>query len=948
MDHRRRKVRYIMLAIAVLVLLFGLLIDFISDYLWFDEMGYVDVFFKKLFTQLKIGIPTFILVFLFSIGYFHFLRKGYIKKKKIAGFNNLKDLKIFSVGLSILFSGIITFASTSNLWFRLLQFSNSTKFNLKDPLFDNDISFYIFELDFVKSLAGIGMLFIISFLIITIIYTLLMMFDQRSVDDMDEEYPRPRGLAAILTNFFSGRGDLNRPFKSKERFDDSKFSDLLSSITTQLVVIGIMFFLLVGFNLFLKMYDLLYAHRGPFYGAGFTDVNITLWMYRILIPLSIVAAIMFVYGILKGKPKKIFLVPVIMIAVGLIGNLSGYLVQNFIVSPDEINKESKYLKRNIKYTQKAYNLDEVKVKPFKADNALKADEVSDSDKILSNVRINDFEPAKKFYNQTQSIRQYYDFGDVDVDRYNINGEYTQAFLSAREIDESKISSAWLNKHLKYTHGYGITLSRVDKITASGQPSMLIGGIPPKSDVKEIKIDRPEIYFGEETENYALVGTDEDEFDYPDGDKNKYARYKGKAGIPMNFFNRLVFALKERSLKLMVSTNISDKSKIIVNRNIMDRVHKILPYLEYDSDPYIVTDNGKLYWIIDAYTTSDKFPYSEPVEYEEEFNYIRNSIKIVVDAYNGDTDYYIVDKDDPMAKTYSKIYPELFKDFDDMPKGLKKHVRYPNMLFGVQADIYKRYHMNDVKVFYQNEDLWDISNEIYGTTETEMTPNYYILKLPGEKDVEFVNSIPYTPKDKKNMMGLFVARNDGDKYGELILYQLPKSKVTYGPMQIEAQIDQNTEISKEFSLWSTAGSTYTRGNIFVIPLGNSLVYVEPVYLEATNSSIPEVKRVIVSYNGKIAYEKTFSEALKSLFGEKASQGVGDEKTDQKGEEGKEPKVLNEDEIIKKANEAYEAASKAQKEGDWAEYGRKQQELGEYLKQLAEEDKKNEDSKDTKED
>ena len=328
----------------------------------------------------------------------------------------------------------------------------------------------------------------------------------------------------------------------------------------------------------------------------------------------------------------------------------------------------------------------------------------------------------------------------------------------------------------------------------------------------------------------------------------------------------MFSVREKSLKMLVSGNINSDSRILINRNIEERVKEIMPYLDYDSDPYMVTDGGKLYWIIDAYTATNRYPYSEPYSEDTDVNYVRNSVKVVIDAYTGDTNYYIVDGNDPIAQTFKSIYPKLFKDFAEMPEGLKAHIRYPGTLLNIQAQIYQRYHMNDVKVFYQNEDLWQIASEIYGTEEQPMTPNYYIMKLPGEKSAEFVNSIPFTPKDKKNLMGLLVARNDGQEYGKLVLYQMPKSKIVYGPMQVEAQIDQNTEISKEFSLWSSSGSKYSRGNLFVIPIEDSLLYVEPVYLEATNSSIPEVKRVIVVYGDNIAYEATLAEALTSMFGE----------------------------------------------------------------------------------
>ena len=467
--------------------------------------------------------------------------------------------------------------------------------------------------------------------------------------------------------------------------------------------------------------------------------------------------------------------------------------------------------------------------------------------------------------------------------------------------------------------------------------MVVGNIPPESTVEELQITRPEIYFGELSNEYIVVGTDETEFDYPSGDSNQYTQYEGTAGIDLNLFNRLVFAINERSFKLLVSSNIDSDSKIIVHRNVMDRIRTIMPYLSYENYPYMVTVDGKLYWMVDAYTTSSNYPYSQPYN-ESGVNYIRNSIKVVVDAYNGDVDFYVVDEDDPIAQTYAKIYPELFQSFDDMPEGLKDHIRYPNSLFNIQAQIYARYHMEDISVFYLNEDQWDIAYEIYGTEQVQMEPNYYIAKLPGEEKAEFFNSIPYTPKTKKNMTALFVARNDGDHYGELVLYQFPKSRTIYGPEQVEAQIDQNTEISKEFSLWNSSGTKYSRGNMFIIPINSSILYVEPVYLEATNSSIPEVKRIIVAYGDKIAYEETLAECLVSLFGDQAEEGVdngGDGQTgDGEGQGGgTQTGELTQDELIEKAVTAFENAQNAQQSGDWAGYGEYLDELEETLNQLS---------------
>ena len=608
-----------------------------------------------------------------------------------------------------------------------------------------------------------------------------------------------------------------------------------------------------------------------------------------------------------------------------------FAVQNLLVSPDEINKESKYLERNISYTRHAYGLDNIKVEEFPAEQNLNRQAIRDNSQTITNIRINDYEPVQDFYNQTQSIRQYYDFNDVDIDRYNIDGEQTQTYLAAREINESKISSTWINRHLKYTHGYGAAVSRVDAVTASGQPDIIVKNIPPESEAKDTDITRPEIYFGELTNDYVIVNTNEQEFDYPNGNENSYSTYKGKAGIKLNLLNRILFSVREGSMKLLVSSNVNSDSRIIINRNIKDRVEKLMPYLSYEKDPYMTVVNGKLYWIVDAYTTSSYYPYSEPYSGEVgSTNYIRNSVKVVVDAYNGDTTFYVVDQDDPVARTYQKIYPTLFKDVKEMPEGIRKHIRYPNSLLKIQAGVYTKYHMDQVKVFYQDEDLWDIAHQIYGTEEKEMDPSYFIFELPDEKKAEFINMIPFTPKSKQNMTAIMMARNDGNRYGQLLVYKFPKNKTVYGPMQIEAQIDQNTEISKEFSLWNSSGSKYRRGDLFVIPINNSIMYVEPVYLEASNQAIPEMKRVIVAYGDKIAYESTLEDALADLFGEDENGGQSQSASASSGKNnsGK----SNTKELIQKANEAYENAVNAQKSGNWKKYGDYLDELEKYLNQL----------------
>ena len=954
-----RKILLIIAVIVVIGTLFLSLINFIANFLWFKEMAYLDVFFKQLVTQLTVGVPTFVIVTALVYLYLTHLRKGYFKQIASGEATDMKLLKRSTVILSILFGIGATFFAVTQLWFEILKFANSTGFDIRDPLFHLDISFYLFKLDFLTQLNELLIGVIVGFVALTVIYYIILltvrtpdMFEENQAQEQAEQQyddGRYSGSSNPFENATKGAEDIfskvfkmpRREPRPRKQFDDDNFKRLMKIASGKLAGLGCIFFIMLAIDFFLKQFDLLHAHTGAVYGAGFTDVNVTLWMYRILCGLAVVAAVLFVVFMAKKDYKKILTVPVVMILVGLIGNGGALLVQNFIVSPDELQKETPYLLNNIEYTQYAYGLDDVNIKSFAADNTLTAEDIANNMETITNIRINDFEPAEQFYNQTQSIRQYYTFNDVDNDRYWVNGEYTQTFLTAREIDENKISDTWLNRHLKYTHGYGVAMSRVDKVTSSGQPDVLVGNIPPVSAVDEIEVTRPEIYFGELANDYVIVGTKEQEFDYPNGDSNSYTMYEGNAGIKMNFFNRLVFAIREGSLKLLVSSNINGDSRIIINRNVVDRVQTIMPYLSYENDPYMVTADGKLYWIIDAYTVSNLYPYSEPYSEESNINYIRNSVKVVIDAYNGNTEYYVIDENDPIAQTYAKIYPTLFKSLEQMPDELKAHLRYANTLFTIQAKVYGKYHMEDVNVFYQSEDLWDIANEIYGTEKQQIVPNYYIAKLPGESKAEFFNSVPFTPRSKQNMTALMIARNDGDSYGQLVLYQFPKSKTVYGPEQIEAQIDQNTEISKDFTLWASNGTTYRRGNLFVIPINTSVLYVEPVYLEAQNSSIPEVKRIIMAYKDQIAYGETLSDCIITLFGydiNADSEVKPDDSSiinpdDGDDEDGTTPETMTQAELIAKAQEAFNKAQEAMQQGNWAAYGTYLDQLEDYLNQLA---------------
>lgn len=969
--HSRKGLLSALIVLAVIACLLFALSGFITDWMWFTELGYQRVFWTELKTKVLMGIPVFLLAVLLVKVYLSSLKKGYFRKVESSEIPDERKLKLISWGLSGIFGLIFSVLAANGCWMTFLQYANSTDFDLTDPMFNLDISFYIFKLTFLSQANSLALSLIIGVIVITLAYYAVLLTvrtpdifdydeddfddnaaeaaDAASVNDDEEAVPfegakssRFGGLFDLFKPMFGSDGNVknvknvkrkgtsHRNHNGSRTLDRQNIRNLLDIAKGKATVLGIVFYIMLATTFLFRQFELLQAHTGTVYGAGYTDVHITLWVYRIAMALCAVGIITLCVYMKKGEYLKLARVPIAMVLVVLVGYGTGFAVQKLFVTPDEINKETTYLERTISYTRTAYGIDDVVTEEFPADNSLTSEDIVDNQQTITNIRINDYEPVQDYYNQTQSIRQYYEFNDADIDRYVIDGEITQTYLSSREINESNISDTWINKHLKYTHGYGAAVSRVDAVTSSGQPDIIVQDIPPSTQIEELLINRPEIYFGEMTDDYVIVNTKESEFDYPNGDENEYTTYEGEVGIKLNLFNRILFAIRERSLNVLVSSNITSDSQIIINRNIMDRVEKIMPYLSYESDPYMTIVDGELFWIIDAYTSSDLYPYSEPYSDETDTNYIRNSVKVVVNAYSGDVDYYIVDEEDPIALTYQKIFPTLFKDFDEMPEGIKEHIRYPNTLFKIQAEVYTKYHMTSVKVFYQGEDLWDIANQIYGTEEVEMEPSYYVLELPDSDTAEFVNMIPFTPKSKQNMTAIMVARNDGEHYGELVAYTMPKNKTVYGPMQVEAQIDQNTEISKEFSLWNSSGSTYKRGDLFVIPIEGSIVYVEPVYLEASNQAIPEVKRVIVMYNGRIAYKSTLSEALEELFGEGYTSQTTSEGTGDTGETSSDS--LSQAELIAGAYEAYQNAVEAQESGDWAAYGEYLEELEDYLNQL----------------
>lgn len=910
-----------MVILAVIVLLgsFSEIVDFVTDYQWFNELGYTKTFFTQMKNQFLIGIPTFFIVFLLIMLYIISIKRNYYRLGNIVvDKREERKLNIVICIISAAISLLMASTVSGRLWFEILQFKNATDFNLTDPIFNKEISFYVFKLPLLSEIISLITLLLFVLIIVTILFYLTMLAIRRpSREDFD---------------IFEDNQFINVKNKYK-----NLTKKILNTALVQISLIGLIIFTLIGISYVLKSYYLLYSSRGVVYGAGYTDIRITLWVYRLMALASIVSALGFLYGALKKKLKVAVTGPILLVAISLIGNIAGGVVQKYIVEPDEVSKEEQYLKYNIEFTQKAYGLDNVIEKEFPVSQTLTKEDILENEETIKNIRINDYLPINQVYNQLQGIRPYYTFADVDIDRYYVNGEYRQVFLSARELDQQKLSGqaqTWINKRLRYTHGYGVTVSAVNETTPEGQPKLLMKNIPPTTET-DLKIDRPEIYFGEITNEYIIVNTDEKEFDYPKGDDNVDTMYEGTAGIQLNGLNRLLYAIKNGDFKLLISRNINSDSRIIMYRNINERAKRLAPFLNYDEDPYIVMnqEDGKLYWIIDAYTTTNRYPYSQPYN-EVGDNYVRNSVKVVIDAYNGDIKFYVVDEKDPLIMTYSKIFEDLFTSVDNMPNGLREHIRYSQAMFDIQAEIYRTYHIDNPRVLYNREDIWDIANEKYMTEILEVESNYVMFKLPEEEKAEFLITVPYTPANRSNMISLLVGRNDGDNYGELIIYKFPKNETIDGPMLIESRIDQDSEISPQLTLWSQKGSNVLRGNLLIIPIEDSLLYVEPVYLQADNeNSLPEMKRVIVAYKDKIVMEETLERSLSKIFGDLSVEETENEDDNKVGESIIDIENKDVEQLIKEANELFLNAKEASQNGDWAKYGEYINQLEQVLQRLS---------------
>ena len=753
----------------------------------------------------------------------------------------------------------------STQWDKFLQYFHPTKFNQIEPLFHKDISFYVFSLPIWQLLAfWLIMLFLYSLASVGLIYL-------RSANSLSE-------------GRFKG-------FSVPQRVH-------LNALTSLLM-------LAIAFGYYLRRYQLLYSTDGVNYGASYTNVNIQLPIYT---GLSILAMAIAVYLLLRiivlSKSQKttlksvpyprqlIYALFIYLVVAAISGKILPSVVQRLIVLPNELARERPYIQRTIEHTRQAFNLNQIEAQTFDPSGELTASVLQQNNQTIRNIRLWDTRPLLQTNRQLQQIRPYYKFPGADIDRYTLKmeggTENQQTIIAARELDYGAVpqqAQTWVNKHLVYTHGYGFTLSPVNTVVSGGLPDYYVKDIGDDANKEgslqisneairaSVPIGKPRIYYGEITNNYVITGTKTPELDYPSGSDNVYNFYDGTGGIAIGgMWQRLVFAEYLKDWQMLLTRNFKPETKLLYRRNILSRVQALAPFLDYDSDPYLVAadaggtnDKGEktyLYWIIDAYTTSDRYPYSDPGKHK--FNYIRNSVKVVIDAYNGTVNFYIADPQDPIITTFAAIFPKLLKPLSAMPDALKKHIRYPVDLFGIQSERLLTYHMIDPQVFYNREDLWQIPTEIYGSEPRPVQPYYLIMKLPTAATEEFILLLPFTPTQRPNLIAWLAARSDAQEYGKLLLYEFPKQQLVYGQEQIEALINQDPVISQQISLWNRAGSRAIQGNLLVIPIEQSLLYVEPLYLEAEQNSLPTLVRVIVVYNNRIVMAESLQQAINAIF------------------------------------------------------------------------------------
>ena len=881
---------------------------FFTNYLWFESIDLTSVWFKILLTKTALVAVTSLIAFAFIFINLRLAVRATPVMDIFESFENQDPISRFrawtnerflryrligAIGLS-LFLG----AGASQLWEQVLLFLNQKSFGITDPVFNYDVSTYVFGLPLYRLFVSWGFQLVIF-------------------------------TSLIILLFFVATGAVQlRP---------GRFPDVSSGAKAHISVLLAFIALLKAFAYRLDALELLYSPRGKVFGASYTDVVAHLPALNLLILISLFGAILLLVNI----RRRGWLLPATAVSLWLavsiiVGGLVPAAIQRFRVVPDELNKELPYVANHIDYTRLAYNLNTIEEKSFEASPNLDGSDIEENSQTVDNIRLWDPTVLAETYSQLQEIRAYYALDEVDVDRYEINGELTQVMVSARELDQTNLPAVgWVNERLQYTHGFGVVFSPANNVASQGQPDFYVKGVPATSTVPELEVEQPRIYFGESADSleYVVVNSLQDEVDYPlstEGQSVAYTNYSGEGGVGIgSFFRRLGFALRYSELNLLISNQLSDDSKLIMERNIVSRVKKGAPFLYTDNDPYLALIDGQLYWIIDMYTVSDKYPYAQPADTRRinensglpmNFNYLRNSVKAVVNAYDGTLNYYVVDEEDPIIQSYVDIFPDLFSSQSEMSSELLDHIRYPEDLFTIQSDMYRDYHMIDPRVFYADEDPWVIPTDSSTTPRvatlrgefTEigfkpMLPYYLLMNLPGETDLSYLIFQPFNPENRPNMQSFLVADADPENYGQLIDFRLPKGEFVDGPSQVATRINQDPDISQIFTLLDQQGSSVIKGNLFVVPINQSILYYQPIYLQGEQNPLPEFKFVVVVFQDRIIMEETLSEALSSIF--------DSEFTNETKEEADNESPLD---LLQKASDAFDKAQEELLAGNLGKY------------------------------
>jgi uncharacterized membrane protein (UPF0182 family) len=908
----------VLLIIAAVLLTTGL--DLYTDLTWFEALGFASIVWRRIGTEWLLFIGAWVVSTAILGGNWWLARRlagtgemtvPWLRQQRtdyqvtteptvrvIAGRIANALLAVVAVVLGLFFA-----LPARTMWLTALMSTHAQPFGQADPILGRDVSFYVFRLPWFQFLQG----WFLWLVLISLAGGALVYVASTSAERL-----------ASKVKVVGDRSWLRLP-PAAER---------------HLLVLGAAALGLFAWGYQLNIANLLYSTSGAAYGAGYTDVHARLPVMQLLTWLAALGAVILLVALfvrVRWLPYGVLGAWLVVAFLG--GSVYPGLLQRVSVEPNELAREREYIQNSIQFTHAAFGLDKIAEADFAVTEEAAPLDVQANESTLQNVRLWDYRPLMRTYSQLQEIRLYYAFNDVDVDRYMVNGQYRQVTLATREIAQDELpetAKTWVNRHLVYTHGSGVVLSPVNEVVQEGLPLLWVRDIPPQATFAELALTRPEIYYGELSKGYVIVDTEEQELDYPAGDQNVYTSYAGTGGVLLNSpLKRLAYALRLGDTQVLLSSALTPDSRLLWRRAIAERVQTVAPFLSYDADPYPVIVDGRVVWVLDAYTTTDRYPYSDPIQTQSgPLNYIRNSVKVTIDAYNGTLNFYLIDPSDPVAATYAAIFPDLFRPVEDMDPALVAHWRYPEDMFRIQADKYRTYHMTDPQVFYNQEDLWNWSEEVVTGEQTRVEPYYVIMRLPNEPSAEFVLMLPYTPSTKQNMIAWLYARNDGQHYGQLGVYKFPKQRLIYGPMQVESRIDQDPVISQQLSLWNQRGSQVIRGNLLVIPVDQSVLYVEPIYLQAEASQLPELRRVIVAYGNRIAMQETLGASLAQVMGGAApvTEELPQPQTPAPSTEG------DQADLIRQADAHYKAGQDCLQAGDWACYGSEMDALGQILETL----------------